>query len=565
MSLELGGKNYAVPGVYALTKVINLGGTGLPTFNVGLIIGKQQKGTPYTAGIGSTRLLGSEIIRGYSNIADLVADYGAEGDSELTTFFRYAKKAGAGTIFVLGVNPTTQWSGKIKNNEGTPVDAIDLVSRDYGAHVNDISLTIASSIHTIIPPRFTTFLTADSGTGKTISVKNVAPFKVGNDVLLTDNAYSAPVSKTIAAIDGINKTITFTEAISASALVANYARIFQEDTENQEVSAALTTPAEVLAFYTESKYLQATIESGILVMPTTLAKTYLQNVTGATKATSPEAQASDWQNIADNFQQWNEEFALVNKVYLRIIGLVTSDAANHAAFRDMAFDLRTANKPVQIVSGCALGDIAKTSSDSDYPVKRAAALNSDEIQLAAVGLDGLGGYISLAGELFGIRLANEVIHNQTNDDVVATTVERSYFTLDPALEVLVKAGVVVPVMTKSGWKVSQGLTTYQDQTTTFNPSTKKTYLVTLRDLADFDLRTMLEILEAQVGADAVTREVISGIVVQASEKLRNDYHYIEDYRIRRIFKEGNAWVVDREVKLSPPTDFIGLISTIVVE
>src|SRR3990167_6323053 len=335
MSLNLAGKTYFVPGIYSITRVINLSGVALAPFNIGVIIGSQQKGKPYTVGTGSTPITADQFIPGYSDITAHIADYGNEGDNEIATFFRYAKKAGAGMIFTLGVAPTTACKdGEVSNV--TPVVAIKITSRGYGAWANDTSLTIVASVHTIIPPKNTTFLTANSGTGSTVFVNNVTPYRVGDTVLLTDNVYAAPVSKVIQSINTVAKTITFTTVISASALIANYARIFQEDVDAQEISVALDTPDKVLDFYGKSKVLSAVIATGITIMPVTLAKTYVQNLTGATKATSPAALAADWQNVADNFQRWNEEFALVNKFYLRVIGLASSDAANHAAFRDMA-------------------------------------------------------------------------------------------------------------------------------------------------------------------------------------------------------------------------------------
>jgi len=563
MALTLGGRTFLVPSVYAVTRVISEAGGVVSVFNIGLIVAKQMKGKPYLAGTGSTPLPADQIMPGFTNSADLEDEYGFEGDNEGATFYRHAKRQGAGKIYFLGVNPTTKLIDGVVQN-ATPVDAIKISSRDYGAYVNDISLTIASSIHTIIPPKNTTFLTADSGTGQTISVKNVSRFRAGDTVLLRDNVYAAPVSKVIQSIDATAKTITFTTAIAASAVVSGYARIFQEAPELQEVSAALDTVAKLQDFYAASKFLSATIFTGVTLMPVTKAKTYLQDLTGATKATSPDAQASDWQAVADNFQRWNEEFALVNKFYIRLLGLVTSDAANHAAFGVLATTMRNANKPIAIVTGCALGDYALTSSDAAYPAKRAATLNTDEIQLAGFGLDGLPAYLSLAGQLAGIRLANEVIHNQTADGVVATSVEKAYFRDDLKLEEWTKAGVIALMMTKNGIVINQGLTTYQDQSTVFNSSTKRTYLVMLRDLADFDLRAMLEILDAQVGADGVTAQILSAIVIQTSEILKSSFHYITGYRIKRVYKEGNAFKIEREVSLDTPTDFIGLTNTIVM-
>ncbi len=563
MSLTLGGKTFFVPAAYAITKVINAGGTALPIFNVGVIIAKQMKGTPYTVGTGSTPVTADQFILPVASPADMEALFGIEGDNEGVTFLRYAKKTGAGTVYFLGVNPTTQLTGGVVQN-ATPANAITFASKDYGAYVNDTSLTIATSIHTIIPPKNTTFLTADSGTGATISVKSVKPFKVGDTVLVTSNAYAAPVSKVIQTIDAVNKTITFTTTIATSALKADYARIFQEDTDNQEVSTALTTPQNVIDFYATSKYLSAVPVNGISLMPVTLAKTYIQNLTSATKATSPDATATDWQNIADNFERWNEEFAIANKIYLRVLGLVTSDSGNHVSFRDLALSLRSKNKPIAIVAGCGMGDYSQVVGNAANPRTRSIALNSDDFQLAGYGLDGYAPYLSLAGEHFGMRLGNDINHNQTNDDIIASTVEKAYFKDDASLVGDLQAGVCAIKMTPTGYKVPQGISTYQDQTTTFNTSTKKTYLIMNRDLADFDLRAILELLDSMVGADGLTAQIVRAAVMQVSELMKS-LGYIKSYTIVSITKSGNAFTVERQVAIDSPTDFFGLTNTIVVD
>jgi hypothetical protein len=445
----------------------------------------------------------------------------------------------------------------------TGVNALTFASKDYGAFVNDTSLTIATSIHTIIPPKNSTLLTTNSGTGKTIFVGDASPYKVGDTVLITSNAYAAPVSKIIEAIDYDTNAITFTVAVAASALTTDYARIFQEDTDNEEVSDALTTPQLVTTFYATSKYLSVAISAGITVMPVTKTKTYIQDLTSATKATSPSTSTGDWQNCADDFARWNNEFALVNKVYLRVIGLTTTDNENHVAFSDLAVAQRALNKPIAVVAGCELGDYLKSSSDADYPMKRVFELNSENFQLAGFGLDGYSAGLSLAGELFGIRLANNVNHNQTWDDIVASTVEKFYSQDDAEYQTMVTAGVVSILGTKTGFKISQGVNTYQDQSSTFNPDSKKTYLVQNRDVADFDLRAMIELLETVNGTDGITKETLADLVVKTSDLLVSA-GIILSYSITDITKSGNAWTVKRQASIDSPTDFIGLENTLLV-
>ena len=644
--LVLDGVTILVPGVFAVSKIIQEGGNALPVFNMGVIVGEGVRGTPYTVGYGTPTQTADQFILPFTNTTDLIKQTGLEGDSKAVTFMRYAKKAGAGKVFFLNVRPLTKLTGGVVQNAVTGAvltiasvtaggtlyrvgdiltittggtgataavatidtggvvltvtlltagsgyttgagkattvspsggssctlnigsvdtgqNALTFASKDYGAFANDTSLTIATSIHTIIPPKNSTLLTVDSGTGKTVTVGNASPYNVGDTVLITSNAYAAPVSKVIEAIDYDTNTITFTAAVASSALAADYARIFQEDTDNEEVSDALTTPALVTAFYGTSKNLSVAISAGITTMPVTKSKTYIQNLTSATKATSPAATTGDWQNCADNFNRWNNEFAIVNKVYMRVIGLTTTDDENHVAFSDLAIAQRALNKPIAVVSGCELGDYLKSTSDTDYPVKRAMELNSEDFQLAGFGLDGFSAGVSYAGFLFGMRLANNVNHNQTWDDIVASTVEKSYSQDDADYQTMITAGVVSILGTKTGFKVSQGVSTYQDQSSTFNPDSKKTYLIQNRDVADFDLRTMIELLETVNGTDGITAETLGNLVVKTSDLLVLA-GIILSYSITDITKTGNAWTVKRQASIDSPTDFIGLENTLLV-
>ena len=648
MALVLDGQIYLVPGVYAITKIVQEGGDALPVFNVGVIVGEGVRGVPYSVGIGTPPAqTADQFILPFTNTTDLIKQAGLEGDSNAVIFMRYAKKTRAGRVFFLNVRPLTQLTGGIVQNavtgavtgaavnsgneglayrvndiltitggggncilqvattgaggavetfvilqpgsgysdgtgnattvspaggSGCQIDissvaagqnALSIDSDDFGAFVNDISLTIASSIHTIIPPKNSTLLTADSGTGKTISVGDVSQYQPGGTVHLNANNYSAPQVLVIDTIDTSNNTITFLTSITLSATVANYARIFQEDTDNEEVSGTLDTVQKVVAFYATSKYLSVTISNGITTMPTTLSKTYIQNLSGATKATSPATQTGDWQNVADNFNRWNNEFAIVNKIYLRVIGLTTSDAENHGAFADMAIAQRAINKPVAICAGCELGDYNLALSDADHPIKRAFALNNENVQLAGFGLDGYSAALSYAGELFGIRLSNNVNHNQTWDILDAATVEKAFDQNDADYQPYITAGVVAILGTPTGFKVSQGVNTIQDQSTTFNPDTEKTYLIANRDVADFDLRTMIELLETANGADGITQEFLSGLIKQQSDLLVAA-GIILSYVITRITKTGNAWTAKRQASISSPTDFIGLENTLLV-
>ena len=569
MPFLIGTRTVFVPGAYAITNIINEGGSVIPVFNVGVIVAEAAEGLPYTVGTGGTpAMTADEFIKPYADVASMKRDKGSEGNSPMVRAMRYAKAGGAGTVFALNVRPLTPVTlGEIQNV--TPVKALTIstTGKKYGAAANHISITIAAYVHTIIGPKNITHLTVEGATGQpTVTVADVRDYKAGDSVYIAAND-TAPVAHEIETVNATAKTITFTANLAATLALAQYPVIYQEDTENQEVSSeALDTVDKVTAFYGNSAYCNAAIASGITIMPITLTKTYLNALTNAVDATSPAATGTDWQNVADDFARWNEEFAIVNKVYMRILNLVTGDDANHASFVALATTMRTNNKPIALVSGCVLGDY--TLSNGDEPPARALALNSDEIQLAGFGADGYDPYLSYGPYIFGIRVGSAVNHNQTADllgNGVFLTVEKAFYRDDPALEVYVKAGVMAIIMDKFGYKIVQGVTTYQDQTTTFNTNSRKTYLVALRDLADFDLRVMMELLDQYAGADNVTKESVANAVMGSSEILKNDLLYISGYAIQSITKKPSGWEVKRKIGLDSPTDFIGLINNIVID
>ena len=427
MSLNLLGKVYYVPGVYSVTQIINLGGNQVPAFNIGVIIGKHQSLQPYTVGTGSTPVNASGFILPFSDLATLQNAGGAEGDSEIQTFARYAKNVGAGQFFVMGIDPHTQAALPVPN--ATPVTAFTLKPIKWGATANDITLAITASVHTLTPTKNVTALTVNSGTGVSVSVKNSSLYHIGDTVYIASNAAGGytPQALIVGAIDttpGAN-TVTFTTAVTVSALVTDNARLFMDDTANQEVSAsALTTVALVQAFYAISKIVTCTMAPTITLMPVTFASARLRVSAGVTLGTWVDATGSDWTAVANNFQRWNDEIAAVYKYYMRVVGAMVSTYSIHPTLATMARNARTNGNPIKVITGCALGDYRIDDERQFYPVVRAQALNNDEILLAGVGLDSLDAYKTLAGEVFGRSLAGNVGHNLTHGQVVCTTVEK---------------------------------------------------------------------------------------------------------------------------------------------
>ena len=78
--LVLDGVTYLVPGVFAVSKIIQEGGDALPVFNVGVIFGEGVKGVPYVPGHGTPTMTADQFILPFTNTTDLIKQAGLEGD-----------------------------------------------------------------------------------------------------------------------------------------------------------------------------------------------------------------------------------------------------------------------------------------------------------------------------------------------------------------------------------------------------------------------------------------------------------------------------------------------------
>jgi hypothetical protein len=197
MGFQFNGKTYDVPGVVGLLGVIQQAGANLPDFNVGLIIGKSPKGTPYNA---SEK--GSEVMCLYDNPGAVAADYGYD---DIYNNFKEAQKLGAGAIFVLNAQPTTKASTGVVNGSAAIVLDVEASLKNYGVFGNDIKLGLTEAAggdeQTVIDSGTATAGGAtsltDSGATWTIDaligkwVKIVSGTGIGQTRKITDNTATA--------------------------------------------------------------------------------------------------------------------------------------------------------------------------------------------------------------------------------------------------------------------------------------------------------------------------------------------------------------------------------------
>jgi hypothetical protein len=449
--LTLEGKTYTVPGVYGTVEVIQLGSVALPVFNTLLVIGSARKGIPYNA----TSRKGYEVIKGFSSLTNVKEFYGV---SALSEGMDYAKRGNAGVVFFCNLASLTRTLATVMDNAGTPVTCFDVYPRDqfYGAPGNDISITIATvsavTTVTIIPPKLTKFLTQNASTSSLILfLEDVEGLAVGSNVYLTDGSAASPQATKIASIDTLNKKVTVDDLPSAAYATSGYARMYQEDLNNQQIITfdnTVTSVEALVALINAGNIVTADRKTYLGILPTTLAKKCLQNFTSATKAVSPvatETTGGDYDLFAGLVPQLFEEFANNNGFRIRIICPITPTAAVHSVYKTLAMTMRTNQTAVQLILGCAVGDILLAESNAGHPIARAKVLNSGDVTLVGMGIDSKASYLSSAPMFAGMVSANSVKRNLTNDVVNAVSVEKTFGEFNKETETYkyVNNGVIV--------------------------------------------------------------------------------------------------------------------------
>lgn len=563
MPIVIGGKTYNVPGPYGTVEIVNLGSVALPAFNNLIFVGSARKGLPSTT---STTRKSYEFIKSFSSINDAKDWFGS---SDLTRAMEYAKLGAAGVVHLVNIASLTNGSATILDNTGLPANTFDIAPKDkyFGAAGNDISLTIATAsskpTFTIIPPKLTKFLASNASTSSTwLTLEDVEGLAFNQAIKIWSNVSVTLQSTTIAEIDATNNKVRIADLPSAAYATADYARIFLEDTDRQEVKTfeSTATITDVINWINSGQILTATRGSYSGVVPTTLSKTYLQLISGATKGTSPaatEAGGGSFDTFAANAGQFFEQYTSYTKVRLRLVGLLSSSAMVHAVYKALALDLRTNSQySIQVITGCATGDIALTTEAN--PITRAKALNSDDVILAGMGIDGKAAYKSLAPLVAGIMSANSVKHNMTWDTVTATTVEKFFGESNKASETInyLNNGVIIVGTGPSGFYIVQGINTYQNQSKVWAEDGVHSYLIQQRGIVDFVYEGYKNEMAQGVGVDdyGPQKASVQGLAILDSFMREG---FITSRRMLKAWKEGNAVKTRPEIIPVDAIDFVG--------
>jgi hypothetical protein len=580
--ITFNGVDHWVPGVYSREEVVSYLAGASATFQVPMLLGGSDVGYPYH--FDSVKEA-DEDARGpftycgsTSSLREVFGD-----DSDLKIAFTYAKRHGLPNAYTACLAKLTRAS--VIANSAPAVKQFKIYSKLFGALGNYHQITYtAGNVMTITPAVKHTLLTVTTAAPDTrVYVRDTSWIVAGETLYIGSNAVTMVakvVSKTgtDTASNGQKvQWVEFTAAVGAIFPTSGYAMLVKYDSTQAEVSGTFTTGQQIIDWINESKWLGATKQTatftGALLVPTAIKPikeiaVWESPVVG----TSPAPSSTDYDDLITLLDAggW-EDFIIRYGVIPRLFCLVDDSSTIHGSFRDWAIAKRAEGYPIAIVSGCAWGDTALSASNDTNPIYRARALNSQDFQLVAGGLDYLDAYLSYAPAIFGMRAAGGPWHNLTKDPIIFSTREITWDERNDGDETALSQGGVVfyrLVVSNAGAKyvVSQGINTLQNNAVAWNTGTNDTPLCSQRDVADFCQREMRYALVAtQLGEDEVDAASCAAVLVRIGDKLKRQ-GYMTDYQIVSVVLNdtGTGWDVTDAHKYPTTTDFLTITTQVVV-
>lgn len=579
------GRARYIPGVYQRTKVVRDSAGPIPDFLVPVVVGDATHAR-YPRGFNASK---EDVETEHSPFVYCGTSSAAREafgeDSDIAVAMTFAKRHGLPSAYVLAVNALTRAS-VIATSTG-PVAQGTIFAKVYGAVGGHIKLKIAGGTTvTVTPVQRYTLLTANALTGATrLYVQDASWLSAGDAVVIGDNN-SADASYTVdrvgTALSSAGQVVHYIElttALAADITTAQYGMVLTYDTGAAETPDAFGDVQEMADWFNETSEHLGFAPSDLFSNPANLialgTSTPLKEIAAwstATAGTSPASTSGNHTSMITDLDasEW-DAFAESENLIPQAFLLVSSSSTVHGLWRDWAIAKRTEGYAVSLTTGCAWGDVVIGAANDTAPEFRAAALNSQDVLLAAGGLDKVASYLSLAPAVFGRRMGGGVNHNLTNDDLIYSSVEVRWDERNSGeLSLLHRKGVCTYRLGTGGairWRISQGLATLQTNSQAWNETDATTPLVMQRDLADFWNRALKDLLETtQVGADEVTRESVAATVVALGEQVKKR-GYLTRYEIVAITPsdEGNGWNAEVDIWPNRTTDFIGVTTNIRLE
>lgn len=581
ITLPNGRKKY-IPGVYFDTKIRSSLPGPLPSFMVPVIMGSAWEGKPYNA---DSLVFASETRPGaftFCGTADLAGELYGRG-SDIHRAFVWAQRHGLPGAYVVSLSALTRASIIA---DATSVNQATVYAKKFGAPGNWIKVSFTGGTLTVQGLKNFAFLRSNlSGTGTRVELKGDTSWIVeGGTYSIGDNSTTigtVTVARKLTEYDSAGQPFTVIEttaAFGSAITTALYAMVAEYAVGSEEVISGITTgqlfidlinlQSQLIGAHKHANFTNATPDTIATLTPLKQVATWLTFTAGISPAAG-SADVTAWVSLM-NTVGW-EDFLLRYKDAPQAYLLAMGDSTSHGLMRDYALAERNRGWPISVTTGVRWGDTVVASGTDTDPKFRTAALNSQDVALCAPGLDYEAAYLSMAGAIFGRRISGGPGHNLTNDELLFSVLEDRWNEINGGeLTTLLRAGVCTVKLSVGRtirYRVAEGVSTLQSNEVLWNPSTKDTWSLMSRDLADFVNRVLYVDLEEDiVGADGVTASVIAATLRLRAEKVLIPNGYITEYTITSIALNagGNGYDVRQSARYPSPIDFVFIENTILV-
>jgi len=575
------GQTQYIPGVYSDFEVVSDLPGPLPEWHVPVVMAGAEEGYPFDV---KDTMYDHETLSQWRVIGTASAArsfYGA--DSDMGQAFKWGKRGGLPRAYAVCMSALVRAS--VLGTKTGPGDEFYVAALKYGApggHIK-IKLTGGTALE-VTPLKHYSRLTQNGTTGDTrIYVRDNVWVKDGQTLSIGDNN-SANVDYTVSSkgtsLDSGGQVIYWielTSALLADITTAEYGLIVEYNESGKETPDTFADGTAMLDWLQDgsSKLLTGSAHgsnTGAALIAVSTA-TALKDITAwstVVGGASPAPTSTDYSDFITDLDasEW-DAFAESEQVIPQAFLVVDPSSTIHASMNDFAAAKRTEGYPISVTTGCEWGDTDPTAGDDTDPSYRAGVLNSENLMLVAGGINWLAPYLSHAPQVFGRRIGGGIPHNLTNDDLSYAQLEYRWDERNSGeLTDLHKAGVCtyrLDVGTSIRWRISQGLSTLQDNSSAWNESDATSPLVMQRDLADFIQYVIKRDLDGtQVGADQVDADTIAGVLVRRAEKSLVKGGYVTEFSITSVTKNasGAGWDVEWRVVLPLTTDYITVVTTI---
>lgn len=576
-------EQFWVPGAYVSVDVVSDSPGALPTYRIPVLIGAADHGLPYNYQASAYPEDGQLNPLPQQTSLGLVQQvYGR--DSDLAVAFSWAKRHNLPLAFIGVINPLTR--ATVAAESTGPIEQFTLFSKAAGAVGGHTKIAWSGGVLVVLPPKYYSLLVEDALTGaRRIYVKGNTWARVGLTVEIGDNA-TANASYQVSAFGSevgptgqIRYWIEFTTTLAADVLIEEYGLVAAFVASASETTPVLTDSNQIIDWLNRYSQWVGGARSGSYTgaLPVDIASaTPIKEISvwgAVVPGTSPAAVAADYEDFFTFLDDsgW-EDFLIRNRVTPQCFCMLTPDPDVHVAAAVWAASWRGRGYPVSFTTGVAWGDVQIGAGDDTDPTFRAAAVNSQDMVVAAPGLDRVAAYLSMGPALWGIRAGSGLLHNATNDVLRFSLPEARWKEITAKeLTQLCKKGVATyKVSTALGgqYVVCQGLTTLQANATAWNTDTDDTCLWEQRDLVDFLVRLLKDTMERLiVGTDEVDRDALAGGILVTFNPMRDKYKYITGFSITSIERDasGAGWDAAVEFKPTPITDYVLVNATVRVE